>query len=64
MKCHACGKKAPPDCQLCKTCLSAVKAMRDSPDKPATFQEAVDLLTAKLRYELAEECAQKEAASA
>jgi hypothetical protein len=44
MKCLACGKKAPPDCQLCRACLAEVKLMKYAPDKPATFQAAVERL--------------------
>jgi hypothetical protein len=44
MKCLACGKKAPPDCHLCKACLAEVMLMKYGPDKPATFQDAVERL--------------------
>jgi hypothetical protein len=44
MKCRVCGKKAPPDCQLCAACLAEVKLMKYGPDKPATFQAAVERL--------------------
>lgn len=44
LPCHVCGETAPPDCQLCKTCLAEVKAMQYETPMPATFQEAVELL--------------------